>query len=190
MGENKKEQDKLLDHNYDGIQEYDNDLPKWWVNIFWVTIIWGVIYIFYFHFYLDSTEERLNTALAAIEAKKIKSIDSNQPTDEAAILSSLIGNQEVIAKGATTFATKCAACHGMQGQGLVGPNLTDEYWIHGGKLTDIKHTILEGVPAKGMLSWKALMTNEEVNSVIAFIISIKGTTPPNPKAPEGEVYKE
>jgi cytochrome c oxidase cbb3-type subunit III len=186
------DRDELKDSEYDGIQEYDNDLPRWWVNLFWITIVWGVVYAVWFH--LPSTptpQERLALQMAEIEAKQIKSAPpaSNDPAQEEALLISLVGRPEVVKKGSEIYAAKCLACHGPQGQGLVGPNLTDDFWIHGGKVTEIKGVIVNGVLEKGMLAWKAMLTNDEINAVVAFVWSMHGTNPPNPKPAQGAEVK-
>ena len=176
--------DKLLDHNYDGIQEYDNDLPTWWVALFWVTIIWSVIYIFYFHMQATPQEQLAEEmkSIAALQGKTAAA--ANAAVTEESLLA-MVNDPAIIKKGQEIFNGKCGVCHGPQGGGLIGPNLTDNAWIHGGKMLEIRNTIMEGVPAKGMISWKTLMPADDVNAVVAFVRSLKGTTPPNPKAPEG-----
>jgi cytochrome c oxidase cbb3-type subunit 3 len=183
------DEDKLLEHDYDGIQEYDNDLPRWWLNIFWLTAIYAVGYIVYMHGFAETPEEQLKQQLAELEAMKPEEESVAEGVSLEDKLLALVDDQSVVANGQALYAQKCAACHGQQGQGLVGPNLTDAYWIHGGSLSEIKHIIVEGVPSKGMLSWKTMMTNEEINSVVAYIWTLKGTNPPNPKAPEGELVE-
>ncbi|MBX7143088.1 MAG: c-type cytochrome [Oligoflexia bacterium] len=181
------EQDKILDHNYDGIREYDNDLPRWWVAIFWITAIFGVIYSIYFHMPSTPTpEQALAARMDELHAMKPASpTQASGPSEES--LLTLAKSTEVLAKGNEVFQSRCAACHMPQGQGLVGPNLTDDYWIHGGKILDIRTTVMEGVPAKGMLSWKTMLTSDDINSVVAFVWSLHGTNPPNAKAPEGQL---
>jgi cytochrome c oxidase cbb3-type subunit 3 len=184
-----KKQDELLDHNYDGIQEYDNDLPKWWVYLFWITIIWSVVYVLWFHNPSTPTpEERLAAGLSELEAMRPKA-PSGLPVagDSDESLLKLVANADLIKKGAELYTAKCLACHAQGGAGLVGPNLTDDYWIHGGKPTQIKNVILNGVPEKGMIPWKAMMSDEEINATVAYIWSIHGTNPPNAKAAQGDL---
>lgn len=177
-------------HEYDGIKEYDNDLPRWWLYLFYLTIIFSVIYIIGFR---NGWIKSANVILAE-EAEKAVTKVASQVVENADIsaesLVKLASNNAVVAKGKEVFAQKCAACHMPEGQGLIGPNLTDKYWIHGGKITDIRKVIMEGVPEKGMLAWKAMMSGEDLNAVVAFIWTIRGTNPPNPKAPQGELVND
>ena len=182
------DQDKLLDHNYDGIQEYDNDLPRWWVWLFWITVIWGIIYVFYFHAPSTPTpHEKLAADLKEIDAQRAKHAPApSAGGDESTMLLALAKSTDAVTKGGAVFTAKCAPCHGAAGQGVIGPNLTDNFWIHGGAITDIKRTVVEGVPAKGMIAWKALLTADEMNNVVAYVWTLNGTNPPNPKAAEGQ----
>lgn len=183
-----KEQDKVLEHDYDGIQEYDNDLPRWWVQIFWITGIFGIIYAVYFHWPSTLTPEQ-DLAMKMEQIQGLRA--SAQAADAAASggsdnLLQLVGDSATLAKGSEIFQAKCVACHAAQGQGLVGPNLTDDFWINGGTLPEIRQVIRKGVPAKGMISWEPLLTSEEINAVTAYVWSLHGTNPANPKAPEGQ----
>ncbi|MCB0323327.1 MAG: c-type cytochrome [Bdellovibrionales bacterium] len=183
------EKDELLDHDYDGIQEYDNDLPRWWIALFWLTIAFAVVRVGYYHFGPGLLqEERLAVDMAALEEVR----SAHQPVVSAGnadSLLALVSDADALAKGQEVFTTKCLACHGPQAQGLVGPNLTDDYWIHGGALTDLKRVVVEGVPEKGMIAWGALMPESEINAVVAYIRSLRGTNPPNPKQPEGALVE-
>lgn len=182
-----KEQDKILNHEYDGIQEYDNDLPKWWVQIFWITGIFGVIYAVYFHWPSTPTPTE-DLAMQMEEISKLRAQHSSSQSSgggEDALLN-MVGNTEALNTGAQVYQAKCMPCHAAQGQGLVGPNLTDEYWIHGGTLPEIRQVIRKGVPEKGMLSWEPLLKSEEIDAVTVYIWSLYGSNPPNPKAPQGE----
>lgn len=183
------ERDELKSSNYDGIQEYDNDLPKWWLYLFYFTIVFSFAYVAYYELLGGPTHEQtLSAELAEIEALKAAAkaeapVIKEQSEED---LLQLVGSSERIAKGKELFASRCASCHGAQGQGVIGPNLTDEYWIHGGDLKDIKNIIEVGVLAKGMLAWKGIISDDDIISSVAFIHSLKGSNPPNPKAPEGE----
>lgn len=184
------ERDELLSHNYDGIQEYDNDLPKWWVWLFWLTIAFSVFRVGYYHFGPGLLqEEELEVAMADLEARRAAA----RPKDGAAFgeqqLLALVSNETVLAEGKKIYGTSCAACHLDQGQGLVGPNLTDDYWLHGGTLVDIQNVIINGVPEKGMVPWKDILSAEQIRAVTAFVWTLHGTNPPNPKAPQGEEVK-
>jgi cytochrome c oxidase cbb3-type subunit 3 len=181
--------DELLDHNYDGIQEYDNDLPRWWLGLFWFGILFGIGYTALYHFgSWQFTSEKIDAEMAKIDAMKQEAVAAvpAAATGEDALLK-LVSDDAALAKGKELFIAKCAACHLEQGQGLVGPNLTDDYWIHGGKISDIRHIIEVGVVDKGMIAWGPLMSADEVNQVTAFVWTLHGTNPPNPKAPQGEL---
>lgn len=181
------DKNELRGHEYDGIQEYDNDLPRWWVNIFWLTTIFGIVYLVWTHGFKEEQHAQLARELSELEAQRAAvsaASGAGQIGDEQ--LLSMSKDAAVLAKGAEIFMTKCLACHGPQGQGLIGPNLTDNFWIHGGRPTDLLRTVTEGVPAKGMISWKTMMSGDEMNTVVAYVLSLKGSNPPNPKAPEGQ----
>jgi cytochrome c oxidase cbb3-type subunit 3 len=186
------EKDEVREHSFDGIQEYDNDLPRWWINIFILTAIYSVGYIVYMHMgFRDADDVILAKQLAALRAQQ-KQAQPAEPSGAASgkapaeRLLALTLDSKALEAGKALFDTKCAACHRQDGGGLVGPNLTDEYWVHGGQITDIKQVVIKGVPAKGMVAWQGLMTPSEIDSVVAYIWSLKGSNPENPKAPEGE----
>jgi cytochrome c oxidase cbb3-type subunit 3 len=183
------EQDQLLDHNYDGIQEYDNPLPTWWTTLFWVTIVFSVFYVVYFHFgqgklVIDAYNDDM-IAFYELQAEQLLALG---PIGEGT-LSDLMKDDAMMAGGAQIFTSKCAQCHAKDGGGNIGPNLTDDYWLHGGKLTDIYHTVTEGVPSKGMLSWKNQLGPAEIMSVAAYVGTLRGTEPAKPKEPQGELFK-
>ncbi|MCC6953432.1 MAG: c-type cytochrome [Deltaproteobacteria bacterium] len=178
-------EDELLNHDYDGIQEYDNQLPKWWVYLFLCTIVFAVVYVGYYQFGPGLSQTEV-LALEMAEMQKLAAVQApaaDSITEE--MLLARASEPARLAAGQGIYAGKCLACHGPQGQGLVGPNLTDDHWIHGPLLTDMRRTVVEGVPAKGMLSWKALLSEEEIQNVVFYIHSLHGTNPPNPKQPEG-----
>lgn len=186
-----REGDITLDHNYDGIKELDNHLPPWWVNMFILTIIWAVGYMWYYHFGgggPDQTEQykqEVETAkkeIAIALAGKANAVDESNVT--ALTESGPIGEGELI------FKNSCAACHGQKGEGTVGPNFTDEYWIHGGGIKNIFKTIKYGVPDKGMIAWSSQLKPADMQKVASYILTLQGTNPPNPKAPQGEIWKE
>lgn len=183
-----KEDTVMMNHNYDGIRELDNHLPPWWTALFIITIIFGVFYIGIYHFWNASPlqEEEYNIEMATaqkqveeFQAKNAAKIDENS-------VKLLVSDTKVVGKGKEIFTGKCAACHGNAGEGGVGPNLTDEYWIHGGTINDVFKTIKNGVPDKGMIAWKATLKPDEIQAVSNFILSIQGTNPANAKAPQGE----
>ena len=193
MSEEKKQEDKLedkvLDHNYDGIQEYDNDLPRWWLFLFWGAIIYGIGYFAYFHMGPGKfTSQRLDSEMASIQKvqKKVAKKVESQLSEESLLV--FASAKENIDSGKAVYESKCTACHLSDGGGSIGPNLADNYWIHGGSLMDIRRVILDGVPEKGMLSWKAIMNEKEVKEVVAYIHSLRETTPATPKASQGEEF--
>ncbi len=183
-----KEATILLHHNYDGIQELDNHLPPWWKNLFYGSIIFAFAYLGIYHVWNTSPlqdEEyqiAMNDAKKEVEAYEAKMVNS---IDEKSV-KLLLNDEKVLANGKEIFVSKCAACHGQNGEGIVGPNLTDEYWLHGGTINDLFKVIKYGVPEKGMISWKATLKPNEMQDVSNYILSIVGANPANPKAPQGE----
>jgi cytochrome c oxidase cbb3-type subunit 3 len=175
----------LLDHDYDGIQELDNKLPRWWVLMFYITIFFGLGYFVYYHVIdvgrLMETEYQAEmkradavkgAAVAAFEA----TVDTLKPATDTMTLE----------KGKAVFTQMCAPCHRQDGGGLVGPNLCDDYWIHGSEFKDNLRTILDGVPSKGMVTWKGVLKPNEILAVASHIYTLRGTKPPNPKPPENQ----
>ncbi len=179
--------DELLSGNYDGIQEYDNDLPKWWLYLFYITIAFAVVYTGVVHFSSRPTDTaRLAAAMSALQEQQMRYQAAHAPAVQGPeALIALASDSTALAKGSQAYATRCAACHGQKGEGVVGPNLTDEYWLHGGRIEQIHHVIEAGVVAKGMLAWKGIMPQEEIDAVTAYIWSIRNTNVPG-KAPQGE----
>lgn len=185
-----KEKDILFDHEYDGIRELDNSLPPWWVAMFYVTIAFAGAYLIYYHatdYGVDqATEyamemERAEEAVQAYLAKQADRVDENNVVT--------LEDPKDIALGETIYTTYCVACHGTLGEGGVGPNLTDPYWIHGGSITDVFKTIKYGVPEKGMIAWNTQLRPAEIQKVASFIMTLVGTDPPNQKEPQGEMYE-
>lgn len=186
-----REEDKILSHNYDGIQEYDNSLPLWWQYLFLISMVFALVYMVYYHFGPGlSQEEVLAGEMREAQEREVRLAAAKkaaEPADEASVLLALTTQPEVVAKGKEIFLGKCVPCHGQFGQGIVGPNLTDDYWLHGGKITDIKNTVTNGVLEKGMLAWKTMLNEGEINAVVSYVWSLHGTNPPSPKAPEGKL---
>lgn len=171
-------------HEYDGIQEFDNPLPMWWLVTFFGTIIFGFLYWLHYDIgngpnqYMDLKED-----MAAIQGVQKSQPASSDSEDD---LKKLAAMGEVVQKGKEVFAAKCAACHGAELQGLIGPNLTDEYWIHGqGQLTEVAKVIREGVLDKGMPAWDSQMSKDDVRAVVALIASAMGSNPKDAKPPQG-----
>jgi mono/diheme cytochrome c family protein len=273
------EKDVILDHDYDGIRELDNDLPPWWLYLFYVTIIWGILYLIYFHVIdigdssyaeymkeLDPEWVEVKTAtsfqfgyrspfyseqgdvtpLGRQEADKIRALDTRdqQAADrsfvdisfEQLILAAMnvakpeelnklqlnfpeiwekynarrslsdqrqtvpaIAEKEVkeiaiepltdgasLAAGKQIFIMNCATCHGQQGGGGIGPNLTDDYYLHGAGMGNTVKIIKQGIPSKGMISWRGILQETQINQVASYILTMHGTNPPNARAPQGE----
>lgn len=262
----KKEKDLLLDHDYDGIRELDNDMPSWWLYLFYFTIAFAVVYLLYYNIFKvgpSSSEEYLlemNPNWTERAGKPEKFFTYHSPyyssqveltprlrkmfrdyvgpevpferliaeailkgTEEdreklkssypeiwekvkaggvTAAPETTAGTEETkaaevtpltdevsLAKGKDIFTKNCVACHGPNAEGLIGPNLTDQYWINGGRFGDIVNVINVGVPAKGMIPWDKTLTAEQIRQVASYIVSLQGTNPPNAKAPEGDLYQ-
>ncbi|MBE9483675.1 MAG: c-type cytochrome [Bacteroidetes bacterium] len=178
--------DKLLaGHDYDGIQELDNALPKWWVWLFFITIVFSVIYflsLFVFHT-MDTQDEEYNKEMLA--ASELKNTQTTVPQESTL---SLLTDDASLAAGKVIYDKSCLVCHLSKGEGLVGPNLTDQYWMYGGSIEDVIDIIVVGVPSKGMISWKDQLSPKQIQEVSSFILSLQGTNPPNAKEPQGELY--
>lgn len=185
-----KEADILLEHDFDGIRELDNDLPPWWKYLFYVSIVFGVIYILNYHILAPNKlmADEYNEEVKIAEAQKAEMIKTGAFINEASV--TLLKDAVEIEKGKAIFTSNCATCHGSKGEGLVGPNLTDDYWIHGGGIKNVFSTVKYGVPAKGMLSWQTQLSPKQIQEVASFVLSLKGTNPPNPKPQEGTLYVE
>ncbi len=185
------EADVMLDHDYDGIRELDNKLPPWWVFGFYITIIFAFVYLIHYHVSGSGNLqlEEYNNELRVAEAEKenrIKS-DANFVT-EANVLT--LSDPMALNEGQSIYIKNCVACHGNEGQGGVGPNMTDVFWINGGGIKNIFRVIADGVPSKGMISWKSQLSPKQIQSVASYILTIQGTNPPNPKDPQGEKWEE
>jgi cytochrome c oxidase cbb3-type subunit 3 len=180
---NNQDEPLLLDHEVDGIRELDNKLPRWWLWLFYATIIFSVIYMLYYHV-LGAGD-----MMAAEYTKEMKAGEAIKSTAMAAFEQNLASLQpsndpQLLASGKATFLKLCAPCHRADGGGLVGPNLTDDYWIHGSNFVDNVMTIWNGVPQKGMVTWKGMLKPSEIIAVASYIYTLRGTKPPNPKPPE------
>ncbi|MBP0903353.1 cbb3-type cytochrome c oxidase N-terminal domain-containing protein [Mariniflexile gromovii] len=185
------ESEIILDHNYDGIKELDNDLPPWWKYGFYISIVFGAVYLLRYHVFqgqnqYDELDTELAEAKTAIETYKKTAkdlVDANTVT--------LLTDASDLSAGKATFETNCVACHMADGGGGIGPNLTDDHWILGGGIKNVFHTISEGGRSgKGMIAWKAQLKPAQIAQVASYVLSLQGTTPANPKAPEGDVWVE
>ena len=266
-----KKEDRLLEHDYDGIWELDNDLPPWWLWLFYISIIFAVVYMIHYHvtgtgdlskteymkeidpnwtevesadkagfsleyrspFYNPETE-MTPKAWAAIEnyvgpnvefeslimeamrkanTENLLKLKESFPeiwaklSDGGVTITPSAKSTEPMAKAASSlnydqltdaasldagkqlFVTNCASCHGPEGQGGIGPNMTDNYYIHGAGINDLMSTIINGVPIKGMISWKGILNDQQMNQVASYMMSLRGTNPQNPKAAQGELVE-
>ena len=180
----------MLDHDYDGIRELDNNLPPWWKYMFYGTIIFAFVYIFRYHISGDGqlqTAEYLTEMEDAAAEKETAMANAGDQVTEDNI--SLLISEADLTKGAAIFAGNCATCHMADGGGGAGPNLTDEYWIHGGGISEVFSTIKYGVPAKGMIAWQTQFNPTQMQQVASYVLSLQGTTPANGIAPQGEIWQ-
>lgn len=184
-----RQEEIVFEHAFDGIRELDNKLPPWWVGMFYLTIIIGVLY-FTYDVILDmdgSSADRYEQEMAmAEEAKKARLASLGSQVDESNV--KYLTDETALTAGQAEYIAKCAACHLADGGGSVGPNLADEYWLHGGSIQDVFKTIKYGVPAKGMIAWESQLTPIQMQNISSFILSLKGTTPATAKDPQGELY--
>lgn len=172
-------------HEYDGIIEEDNPLPNWWLATFFATIIFAFLYYIHYTFGGGLTQDQE----LALSLKERPSTAEKSWSEEE--LRELFSTNANIDQGRLLFGAKCAACHGNEGQGVIGPNLTDRFWLHGkGERKEILNLIRQGVVANGMPAWADMMTDQEIIQVASFVASIKDTKPAHPKAPQGQEAKE
>ncbi|MEI6806571.1 MAG: cbb3-type cytochrome c oxidase N-terminal domain-containing protein [Myxococcaceae bacterium] len=174
------------EHEYDGIKEYDNPLPKWWLLTFYATIFFAFGYWGYYHvLHLGWMPTQALAYENQMAEKKLNAVASTITEEDLVKMSK---KPEVVQQGKAIFVQNCMACHGDKGQGGIGPNLTDSSWIHGGNAMDIRHTISKGVLEKGMTAWQSVLGDTKINEVVAFILSIRDTNVPG-KPPQGTPYE-
>lgn len=179
-----QEKDMVIDHEYDGIKELDNPVPMWFNVLFYSTVTFGLCYLLIYHVFeigMTQTQEYEHEMAQAEIAKQEYLAQAANLIDE----SSIEIDASMIAAGRSIFSANCSACHGGAGEGGIGPNLTDNYWLHGGDIKEIFKTVKYGVPAKGMVPWEQTLTPGQIAEVSNYIMSIRNSNPPNPKAPEG-----
>jgi len=176
----------LIEHDYDGIQELDNPIPGWFMYLFYITIIFAIGYLLNYHVFhigqLQYEEYKTEMVQADIAKKLYLSKAANQ-VDENTV--KLVHDPVVIASGEAIFKQNCVPCHGDHAQGVVGPNLTDDYWLHGGKINDLFKTVKYGVLSKGMPTWEKVLSPKQISDVVNYVKSLHGSNPANPKAPQG-----
>lgn len=181
-----EEKDLEIEHEFDGIKELDNPTPGWFSYLFYATIIFAVVYLLNFHVFkigkLQEEEYAIEMELAAAEKEAYLAKSANRVDENTVTLST---DTEVLSSGQAVYLKHCVACHGDKGQGTVGPNLTDDFWLHGGSVKNIFKTIKYGVPDKGMISWEKQLTPKEIADVSNYIRSIVGTNPEGAKEAQG-----
>jgi len=180
--------DKLMrDQEYDGIQEYDNNLPRWWVYKFLITIVFAIVYMYWMQFSGSGKniwDEYIKDRTAYERGEMLRASKDTRPTEKEFL--ALVSNPSELSKGEAVFKERCVSCHGVKGEGIVGPNLTDRYWIHGGTLTDIVNVVEKGVPEKGMVPWKGTLKADEIYAVVAYVHELNKGGEVKGKAAEGE----
>jgi cytochrome c oxidase cbb3-type subunit III len=183
------EDDILLDHDYDGIKELDNNLPPWWVYLFYACIIFAVVYLVRFEVMGGDNQEmefKKEMAQAQIDIDEYKKTAPDL-MDEKTV--TLLTDPADLAAGKAIFTTNCVACHRADAGGQIGPNLTDDHWILGGGIKNVFHTITNGGrDGKGMIAWKASLKPKEIQHVASYVLSLRGSNPVDPKAPDGEIW--
>jgi cytochrome c oxidase cbb3-type subunit 3 len=185
------EESIIMDHDYDGIRELNNHLPPWWTYLFYATIVFGIFYVIIYHVTdtLPLQEEEYEIEMAEAAAMANIRLAASQAAgtafNEADL--ALTTDADILASGGKIFSQQCAICHKADGGGSIGPNLTDNYWLHGGDIQSVFSVIKVGVPDKGMISWESILSPIQMRDVANYIKSLEGTNPPGAKAPQGEL---
>lgn len=179
----------ILDHNYDGIRELDNNLPPWWVYLFYASIVFAVVYLARFHVFNDYTQDEEYTQEVAIAQLEIEEYKKTAKGLVDANTVELLTDASDLNAGKIIFESNCVACHMADGGGGIGPNLTDQNWILGGGIKNVFHTISEGGrDGKGMIAWKQSLKPVEIAQVASYVLTFEGTTSANPKDAEGDIW--
>ncbi len=184
------EHEVATSHEYDGIRELDNRLPPWWLYGFYISIVFGVIYLINYEVLgtgMNQDEEFQAQMIQAEEDVKIYLASLGDLIDENNV--TLATESADISAGKAIYEANCSVCHAADGGGGVGPNFTDKYWLHGGDMPSIFTTIKYGVPSKGMIAWEAQLSPKKMQQVASYIFTLQGTTPANPKEPQGDVFE-
>ena len=185
-----REAEIMLDHDYDGIRELDSKIPPWFAWLFILTIIFAAYYMIDYHIIgsgqVQYEEYAQEVKMASLEREAL--IKSGAFINEETV--TLLSDASDLEKGKAVFDQNCIACHASDGGGIVGPNLTDEYWIHGGGIKNVFKVIKYGVVEKGMISWQTQLNPNQMQEVASYVLSLQGTTPAAPKQPEGEIWEE
>jgi cytochrome c oxidase cbb3-type subunit III len=185
-----KEHEILLADDFDGIKELDNRVPPWFNYLFYGTILFSVYYLLDYHVFETSPLQEAEYAQEMEEARLYR----EQLAKSGAFITeetvTFVNDTEALQKGKRLYDTHCVACHAADGGGLVGPNLTDEYWIHGGSINDVFRTIKYGVPSKGMIPWQQQLDPVQIQQLSSYVLTLQENTPSNPKGPEGEPFTQ
>ena len=183
------EKDMVMEHTYDGIAELDNPTPPWFMYLFYSSFVIAVAFMIMYHVVGDGQIMTTEYAQENVEADQaniayMKKFANSINENNVIVLT----DAKSVETGGKIYAKNCVACHGDKGQGGVGPNLTDEFWLHGGSTKDVFHTLMEGVPEKGMISWKKTLNPIQLQHLVSFLSRFQGTNPDNAKAPQGDKY--
>jgi len=184
------EQAPEMSDDFDGIRELDNRIPPWFNYLFGGTIVFAFVYLLNYHVFQSSPlpAQEYQAEVAQADLLRRLRVASEGEINEAALVKLVDAGS--LAAGHEKFTKYCVTCHGPNGEGKVGPNLTDQYWLHGGGVKNVYATIKNGVPAKGMISWKLVFTPKEIQQIASYVLSLQGTNPPGGKPPEGTMYVE
>ena len=179
------EHGEVLDHEYDGIKEYDNPMPRWWVRLFWLSFWFSLGYLLHYHVFEKGESVAAGYEREEIVAREQRLAQSAKEKVSEQGLAELVADPALVADAKLLFSERCAVCHGPEGQGLIGPNLSDGHWLNGrGELVQIYGIVSDGVPAKGMPSWRTQLSPVELRKLTAFVGSLRGKNLAG-KPPEG-----
>jgi cytochrome c oxidase cbb3-type subunit III len=181
--------DKIRDHEFDGIQEFDNKLPNWWLFILYGSIVFALGYWLVFHTFkiIDLPVAKYNKEMIAVADAQLAEAMKGGISNESLLM--MVEMPESVNEGKALFKQNCVVCHLEKGQGIIGPNLTDNYWIHGADPVDIHRIVTNGVLDKGMVAWGSQLGPKRVNKIVSYVLTLKNTNVPG-KAPEGELVAE
>ncbi len=184
-----KEQDIMLNHEYDGIRELNNSVPPWLNYIFIGSLFFAIFYLLHFHVF-GTGKSQFDEYSAEMEVARL---DMERLMESGAFITeenvTALTDPESIGAGKERFAKDCFPCHGINGEGIIGPNLTDDYWIHGGNVRDLFHVVKVGVPEKGMVAWGQQLNPKQMQELVSYVLTLHNKNPPNGKIPEGELFK-